>query len=284
MRYGIVGGDKRQLYLAKAIARDGAEVYLHGLEELNTAPFIQMSLRELAGLCDIIIFPLPATKDGLCLNAPFTKERILLNDDFAACFSGKKVFGGMMNRLYQTSLYWEKISCVDYYLDEALTIGNALLTAEAAIAAAINESDGSLCGAEVLVTGFGRIGKLLCMLLKGFHAKVDCCARKKRDLAGIQAVGCNPLFYQEIQRRYDYVFNTVPARVLGASVLSQQDQETLLIELASQPGGIDLDAASGRGLKVVSAQSLPGRVSPKASGELIKETIFRTLALDEVGT
>ena len=83
--------------------------------------------------------------------------------------------------------------------------------------------------------------------------------------------------YSSVKDRYDVIFNTVPALVVGEEILSRQDPDTLLLELASAPGGIHRQAAERCGLRVVDAPSLPGRFSPKASGELIKEAVYHML-------
>ena len=136
---------------------------------------------------------------------------------------------------------------------------------------------GSINGSRCLVTGFGRIGKALCLALKGLGAQVDCAARKAWDFISIQALGCGPVQYGEIGGGYDLIFNTVPHVVLEAGALSRQSPGCLLLELASPPGGIDLEAAGRLGLRVRQEPSLPGRMSPKSAGELIKETVYNML-------
>ena len=103
---------------------------------------------------------------------------------------------------------------------------------------------------------------------------MDCCARNPRDFTVLRALGCQPLAYGRLERPYDVIFNTVPAPVLTAQALSRQRWGTLLLELASPPGGIDREAARRFGLRVVDAPGLPGRLSPKAAGELIKEAVY----------
>ena len=93
----------------------------------------------------------------------------------------------------------------------------------------------------------------------------------------MRAFGVESLTYREITQRFDVIFNTVPARVIGAPALTQQDADTLLVELASAPGGIDLESAGRLGLHVVQAQSLPGRVAPKTAAEYIKEAVYNML-------
>lgn len=276
--FGVLGGDRRQLYLARSIAADGYPVSISALEQGEEAAGLSsLEPEELVRKCDLIILPLPATRDGKKLNTPLSEKELLLNDDFAAMFLGKTVYGGMLEKLYESSELWGSVEACDYYAREELTVGNAFLTAEGALGLAIEEYEGALCGARCLVTGFGRIGKALCRDLLGLGAQVDCCARKAEDLISIRALGCRPLQYRELTEAYDLIFNTVPSRVLCAQQLSRQRADTLIIELASQPGGIDLEAAARLHLRVKNAPSVPGRMSPKAAGELIKETVYNMM-------
>ena len=129
-----------------------------------------------------------------------------------------------------------------------------------------------------MVAGFGRIGKALCLDLRALGAQVDCAARKPRDLAAIRAMGCGALTYGQVGGPYDVIFNTVPAPVIGEEILARQGPDTLLLELASAPGG-NLPPGGPRpgGLRLLDCPSLPGRFSPKASGELVKEAVYHIL-------
>ncbi len=276
--FGVVGGDARMRYLASSIAADGYPVCAYGFE--NTGPIrgvAETSLSELAAKSSVVLLPLPATRDGQTLFAPFAAEPIRLDDDFAALFRNRTVYGGMLQRLTATSAVWKEIEPEDYYRREELAIGNAIATAEGAIAAAVYEYSGTLNGAKCLVTGFGRIGKILTRLLHAMGAHVFVAARKKGDLMFARALGAEPLPYREITRRFDVIFNTVPARVIGAPVLAQQDGETLILELASAPGGVDRESAERLHIRVVEAPSLPGRVAPKTAAEYIKEAVYNML-------
>lgn len=276
--FGIIGGDERQIYLARSMQADGHEVLISCLENArDTAGLRQTGLHSLAERCGTVILPLPATRDGRCLNTPLSNLEVPLDGEFARLFLDSRVFGGMLPKLTATSPLWRGIDCGDYYSREELVVGNAYLTAEGAIGLAIQEYAGGLGGSQCLVTGFGRIGKALCAMLKGIGAQVSCSARRASDLTAIRATGCRALGYNELARPFDIIFNTVPARVLEAPVLEEQRADTLIIELASAPGGIDLEAAGSLGLRVLAAPSLPGRMSPKASGELIKETVYNML-------
>ena len=73
------------------------------------------------------------------------------------------------------------------------------------------------------------------------------------------------------------VFNTIPALVFPERVLEWMPSETILIDLASLPGGVDTKAAEKLGIRMIRALSLPGRVAPKAAGEIIKETVYNMM-------
>ena len=246
--FGVAGGDQRQLYLARSLMADGCSVRVSCLEE-GSGGLPQTDLAQLAVESQYILLPLPATRDGRTLNAPLSRREIPLDDGFARLFSGKTVLGGMLGPLTASSDLWRAADCHDYYAREELVAGNACLTAEGAIGLAIQEYKGALGGARCLVTGYGRI----------------------------RASGCRAVAYQELGDRYELIFNTVPARVLGQRVLAAQSPEGLILELASPPGGVDLEAAGRLGLRVLPAPSLPGKLSPKASGELIKEAVYNIL-------
>lgn len=279
--FGIIGGDERQIYLARSMQADGQEVLVSCLENARNAGGLrQTGLHSLAQRCGIVILPLPATRDGHYLNTPLSNMEVALDDEFARLFLDSRVFGGMLPKLTASSPLWRGIYCRDYYSREELVTGNAFLTAEGAVGLGIQEYEGGLGGARCLVTGYGRIGKALCGMLRGMGAQVSCSARKARDLTAIRATGCQALSYGELARPFDIIFNTVPARVLDAPILESQNSDVLIIELASAPGGIDLETAGSLGLRVLAAPSLPGRMSPKASGELIKETVYNMLNED----
>ena len=276
--FGVIGGDERMKYLAQSIAADGYPVCVCGLEKLGTCRgAAECDLPQLAAKSSVILLPLPATKDGLFLNAPYAENEIRLDDDFARFFKHKTVCGGMLQRLTASSSLWREIEPEDYYRREELAVGNAIPTAEGAVGIAIREYPGTINGAKCLITGFGRIGKNLAIILRGMGAEVFCAARKKADLMQMRAFGVQPLTYREISRRFDLIFNTVPAKVLTSPVLMQQTRDTLIIELASAPGGTDLKRAEELHLHVIDAPSLPGRVAPKTAAEYIKEAVYNIL-------
>jgi dipicolinate synthase subunit A len=56
-------------------------------------------------------------------------------------------------------------------------------------------------------------------------------------------------------------------------------KSSVIIDIASIPGGTDFRFAEKRGLKALLAPSLPGIVAPKTAGQIIAKTVCR-LVLD----
>jgi dipicolinate synthase subunit A len=274
--FGVLGGDRRQIYLAESLVRDGYEVCACGFDKAELAPGVRkVPFDELASVCGAIILPLPVTLDGQNLKAEYTDERIPLDDSFAERLKGKRVFGGMMERLYSTSEIWQEIDAADYYTREEFLVKNAVPTAEGAIEIAMREYVGTVSQSKCLVAGFGHVGKTLARMLLGLGAKVTVAARKPSDLAWIESMGCNAIHIEQIpERSFDLVFNTIPAMIFSRHVLSGLRGCSLLVDLASAPGGVDFEAAKKIGIHAILAPSLPGLVAPKTSGEIIRDTIY----------
>ena len=192
---------------------------------------------------------------------------------------GKRVYCGMKEKLVKSSKLWNDIFLFDYFDREEFNVLNAVATSEGAVEIAMKEYPGTINGANCLVTGYGRISKVLTNILKGLGAHVSVAARKKQDLAWASLNGCRPVDMRDLSEsgQYDIIFNTVPAMILDSHALAHIALDSVVIDLASMPGGVDFDSAKRMGIDAVHALSLPGKVAPKSSGEIIKNTIFNML-------
>ena len=105
--------------------------------------------------------------------------------------------------------------------------------------------------------GYGRIGKILSRMLHGLGANVWVEARKYADLAMIEGHGYEPLSLGELKNvvgEFDIIFNTVPSLILDEALLKRVHPDTLIIDLASKPGGVDFESAKLMGIKVISSR------------------------------
>lgn len=144
----------------------------------------------------------------------------------------------------------------------------------------MNELPITLCGSRCLVVGYGRIGKCLAKMLQGIGACVTVSARSLGDMAMIRAFGYKAVHTAElasIAGDFDLIINTVPHKVINESVIERINRETLVIDLASKPGGVDMDAAKKFGIRVIWALSLPGKVAPVTAGKIICDTVINII-------
>ena len=141
----------------------------------------------------------------------------------------------------------------------------------------MKETDTIIHGSNILILGFGRIGKVLSKKLQGLSAHITCAARKQEDFAWINAYGYNSININEMGKeleQFDIIFNTVPHLILTKEKLKYLNKKCLLIELASNPGGIDRKEAENYKIKVVEALALPGKVAPTTTAGFMKEIIY----------
>ena len=76
---------------------------------------------------------------------------------------------------------------------------------------------------------------------------------------------------------YDVIINTIPNMILNEKKLQYVKKGALLIDLASNPGGIDKDETKKQGLKLIHALGLPGKVSPLSSAKFIRDIIYEDI-------
>ena len=60
--------------------------------------------------------------------------------------------------------------------------------------------------------------------------------------------------------------------------MSEIQKESLIIDLASKPGGVDFESAKKANLNVIWALSLPGKTAPVTAGEILCKTAINILS------
>lgn len=273
----VVGGDLRIVKLVEMLQKEDYKVKTFALEKATEIADTKVSsLEECIKDADIVLGPLPLSTNGQLVNTPFSLEKVQV-EDLINKIAGKTFIAGSIKPEVYEMTEDKDITILDIIKREELAVLNAISTAEGAIQIAINETPKNLHGNNVLVLGFGRIGKVLSKMLDGIGAKVACEARKTTDLAWIKAYGYEPINLIELKEnlnRFDIIINTIPYVVLDKEMLQEVKKDALIIDLASNPGGVDKQAVKDLGIKFNWALSLPGKVSPVTSAEFMKETLL----------
>ena len=237
----VIGGDMRQMTLARELCGEGYNVLLYGFDadssdnELKSKKNIDFALN-----ADIIILPVPVSFDGETINMPFSGEKLTIQDLMNKINPLSLVFGGRIQKSMAEELEKRKIAFRDYMNREELAVLNAVPTAEGAIEIAMSETPITLHGSKCLVLGYGKIGKILSSMLSGIGAQTYVEARKYADLAMIEGHGCEAVPLCELKNcihEFDVIFNTVPSLILPEEILRNINKNALVIDLASKPGG-----------------------------------------------
>ena len=166
----------------------------------------------------------------------------------------------------------------DYNKREDFKYKNALLTSEGAIAIYKENSDKAILASNILITGFGKIGKSLCKVLKTLGGKVTICARNDIDKAQAETIADNVIDFNNLKcQDYDIIFNTVPAIYFTKKEIDTFKNDIKYIELASFPGGIDKHYAKTKNIDLIDGAKLPSRYSKISAGYLIGEAIDKMI-------
>ncbi len=176
---------------------------------------------------------------------------------------GATIIGGNLDFLNSC------VSRIDLLKDPFFLADNAAITAEAALGLILSRLGCAVTEAEILILGWGRIGKCLTHQLTHLNAPITVYARKPEDRAMLRALGYHPITAEELPRalpKFRCVVNTAPA-----SILTEEDGRML------RPDCFKLDLASIRSIpgdNVLHARGLPGKYKPESTGKLIARTIL----------
>ncbi len=280
----VIGGDLRIVNLVELLALDNYKVYTYGLEKAEYSEEASKNiikcekLKETLEKSKKLIGPIPILFNNNIIKMPFSDEKITIGD-ISKELSNHIFILGKVSKEVREELSREnkEVNIIDILDIEEFTILNIIPTVEGAIQVAMQETKRTLHGSNVLILGFGRIGKLLSKSLMGLGVNVTCEARKDTDLAWIKAYGYNGIHLKDLEQEignFDIIFNTIPIEILNKNLLKKVKKDALIIELASLPGGIDRNFAKQVDIKVVEALALPGKVAPLTVAEYIKQTIY----------
>ncbi len=266
-RFIFLGGDRRIIYAAGAIAQRRSVSAL-GLSQEFAAP---------SGRYGAVVLPLPATTDGVFINAPLHEQPLPLSlvTEYAA--EGALVLSGGTHPALVKLCSEHGLRLCDYFADEALTLRNAALTAEAAVALLIQHTEFSLSGARVVITGGGRIALMTARLLRCFGAECTVCARSAEQRTRAQLEHCRTADISELSAlcsAADIAVNTAPAALFGEEQFRRFRAGALFMELASKSPRQEQTLAEKYGVRHLMAGGLPGKVSPKTAGEAVAQAIL----------
>lgn len=277
----FLGGDSRQEFAASLLNQNNIDAKSYIRFNLDNTIIAQIKKS------DYIILPLPISKDGKNINMNSTdKEKVCITDILEFVNTDSMFLGGKIDDNIKKELAKREIRYIDYFDIEPFQINNALLSAEGAIYYAKQRISKSIYGSKVAVLGFGRIGKILSYLLHSHGALITVCARKDEDYTWSRIIGFNGVKMRKTGNRndlnlkcheYDIIFNTIPHWIMDEEFVSNLSPQTIIIDLASYPFGIDESLVKKYKLNYYHELAIPGRYAPRSAGELVGKTILNII-------
>lgn len=263
MKILIVGGDQRNRHLFEELRGDGFDVAAVALDEGS------VTIPDCGGF-DVVIGPVPFSRDGVALYAPLYPSRLAIDDFLAKLPPSASLFAGTIPADRAANCRY-----IDLTKDSGLYERNLVPTCEGIVQLILNGIDFTVAGAKILVAGYGKVGRALVALLGKLDAELAVYSADETERAALHARGMLALL--DDLTPYDIVVNTIPAVVFTGERLRTLRQGTLLIDVASAPGGVDPQAAESLGIRLVVAPGLPGRKAPRTVARAMKEVILRVL-------
>ena len=268
MKVLVIGGDTRMDYAADK------------LSELYETQRLSDNCSELSGCFDVLVLPLPLTKNGTDIFAPKSGEPIAFEIIEKFAKENALILAGGDSPLLLRICAEKGFSPENYFSRETLTLKNAVLTAEAACAMLSQSTNGALLYSSALITGYGRISRALAVRLKANGCSVTVAARRREQRTAAELDGFEAVSPEDMPKtlcNFNYIANTVPYPLFSEKDFSEMQKECVFMELASLPEQPTRSLAEKHGINYIYASGLPGKCSPQKAGEFIAEEIINIL-------
>lgn len=269
MKVLVLGGDTRQIYCAGRLSLEpDMTVYSCGLGCDDASPVP----------ADVLVLPY-VSGAGEMINAPLCQRIITLDEAAESVKEGGTVFLGMLKPEQVKRFENKNIKVYDWFADEALTLENAKLTAEGAAQIIVKSSKNGLGCSKILILGWGRVAKACAELFGAMGADITISARRKQALDDAKSRGFKSAEFidKSAIAEADVIVNTVPENVMLEDELKCIKDSGWILELASKPYGVDMNAASRLGVKVNIASGIPGKYTPESAGRQMAQSVISAL-------
>jgi dipicolinate synthase subunit A len=284
MQIAVIGGDARQLEVIRKLTEQDAKLWLIGFEQLDHAfsGAVKEKMEDVDfSEIDAIILPVPGTNLKGEVETIFSNEIVFITEELLAKTPPNcTIYSGISNAYLNGITKKTNRKLIQLFERDDVAIYNSIPTVEGTIMMAIQHTDFTIHGSKVVVLGLGRVGMSVARTFQALGAKVKVGARRSEHLARITEMALHPFHLDQLKdeiKDVDICINTIPVEVVTASVIAQMPSHTLIIDLASKPGGTDFRYAEKRGIKALLAPGLPGIVAPKTAGKILANVLSQLL-------
>src|SRR4051794_13077050 len=263
---GLLGGDKREQEIARRAAATGAEVRAHGFpwpeQDIPGVQHLDDPAAVLKG-ARFALFPIPGISASGALFAPAAPAPIVPDHAMLARMTPPAhIILGWADKNLKEHAQALSIKLHEYEWDRSLMLQRTPAILEGLLKIVIENTAITIHSSQACVVGQGTIGAVLTRYLVALGAHTHIAARNAEQRAQAFVAGAAPHLLDELPDlapRLDFIFSTVPSRVVGEDVLSRLPKSALVVDLAAPPGGVDFDAAKRLGLTAIWGRGLGSR-------------------------
>ncbi|GAE91565.1 dipicolinate synthase subunit A [Gracilibacillus boraciitolerans JCM 21714] len=241
----IIGGDARYLPLIQTLNKKSdihIQILGFDLVEQSYTGVMQSSIDNLdTSNLDGVVLPITGIDDQGYIDTMFSNQRIqLTNKWFQSLPQNCFVFTGISNKTLDEYTSSRGLTLIRLMDRDDVAIYNSIPTAEGAIMLAIKHTDITIHHANVFILGFGRVGETTANAFAGLGANVSIVSINEADLARIYERSWQGYSFKQIGNvieKCQILINTVPSQVVNRSLLEKMNNQAIIIDLASKPGG-----------------------------------------------
>ncbi len=288
----ICGGDDREKYIYNAWKERGFKVRLFGSSLRDNLHYGHdttkyddiATLDSLTGV-DVLVLPVWGINcRGNVTEKPGVPETDAVEINisrFLQTYRGQNllVISGKVDE-HIRSLVPPVVHFFNTLQDEELKQLNAIPTAEGVIMNVIRKYPRTIHGSKCLVIGLGKCGMSIAQALKALGGDVTVAVRRTVSRAFGLSLNYKTILINEIPQvlpEIELIFNTVPAIILTKDLLSTLKSGLMIFDVASSPGGVDLNEATKREIPVYNLPGLPGKVAPDTAGQILLAVYERVM-------
>lgn len=177
-----------------------------------------------------------------------------------------QIFAGRIDEHWQKHL--QDVKPIYYLQNEAFIWKNAALTAEGFLAHLFVQRV-SVQNKKIVITGFGRVAKMLALFLSRLKANVQIAVRSEAQCAEANAYGYEGMLLEaDVPCTADLIINTIPTQWLSKEYESWLSCP--IYDVASAPGCLNNLVLSQYEL----LPALPGKYFPQAAANILYETML----------
>ena len=277
----FLGGDKRYLEIINYFIDRKFNVdlvgFINNYPNTNNKKINDINISKY----DIIFFPINGVMENNVVKGDeiIVVDENLLKDtkDDVIIFSGikTKCLEKILKKYYKEAIYLME--------EKDVVLDNAVITVEGILADIINNTEISICGANIMVIGYGNIGKKLVDALRCLRANVLVSVKKEDDYIclkhkGIYAVYSDDLYAMRLGLNVsNIIINTVPTLILDKKYIDSVQNNAYVLDIASYPYGVDKDYLDQKQIRNKIYSGIPGKVAPISAGRILTKKIDKIL-------